>query len=230
MNPMNEWYFAKDGQQQGPVTAQQIAALASAGTLDPASTLVWREGLSDWKTLAESGILAETGAVAQVAARTIVENPYVVTERTRNSLSETPHEAALEYPGYGRLRYFLSTFVITIVFYGILAAVIFASLSTNGSSGGPVAGILLIVLLMIAASIYIALQRLKNLGMSGWAILWALVPFMNIWITWRMIACPAGYEDHRTMDTPAKVITGLWVGMLALSIVANIIAAMMGGR
>lgn len=230
MNPMNEWYFAKDGQQEGPVTEQQIIALVSAGALDPASALVWREGLSDWKFLAESGILPATGAVGPVTAMTTAENPYLVTERTRNSLSETPREVNAEYPGYGRLRYFLSTIVITVVFYGILFALVFASLSGNGSGGGSAAGMLLIVLLMIVSSVYIGLQRLKNLGMSGWAILWALVPFMNIWIAWRMMACPAGYEDHRTMDTAAKVITGLWVGLLVLSIGGNIIAAVMGGR
>ena len=51
---------------------------------------------------------------------------------------------------------------------------------------------------MFAACLFVAYQRVKNLGMSGWALLWTLVPFMNVWIGWRMIACPAGYEDHRT--------------------------------
>ena len=93
-----------------------------------------------------------------------------------------------------------------------------------------VIGMVVIVLLLIGGSVSIALQRLKNLGMSGWAMLWTLVPFMNLWIGWRMIACPAGYEDHRSLDTPAKVITGLWIGMVVLSFAMNIIAAVMGHR
>jgi hypothetical protein len=60
--------------------------------------------------------------------------------------------------------------------------------------------------------------------MSGWAMLWSLVPIMNLWIGWRMIACPAGYEDHRQLDTAAKVITGIWVGSVVLSIILNIFA------
>ena len=46
---MEEWFFTKDGQQDGPVTPLQIQALAKAGQLDPATTHVWREGMADWK-------------------------------------------------------------------------------------------------------------------------------------------------------------------------------------
>jgi uncharacterized membrane protein YhaH (DUF805 family) len=225
---MEQWFFAKDGQQEGPVSAQQIGALAKSGALDPASTLVWRDGLADWKTLAESGILAETAAMSPIAANPVSENPYLVTERTRNTLGESSYSAPVEYPGYGRLRYFLSIMVVTVVFYAILFAVVFAMFRSSGSGGTVVGVVLLIALLMLVVTIYIGLQRLKNLGMSGWAILWTLVPIMNLWIGWRMVACPAGYEHHRTMDTPAKVITGLWVGMIVLSVAANILAVLMG--
>lgn len=221
---MDQWYIAKNGQQEGPVTPQQIMALVKAGTLDPATAHVWREGLPDWKILGESGILAEMAASAPAAAIPAFANPYVVTERTRNSLDERRYDAPVEYPGYGRLRYFLSIFVTMIVFYAILLAVVFAMFSSKGV-GGAVIGMVVIVLLMVGGSIYIGLQRLKNLGMSGWAMLWTLVPFMNLWIGWRMLACPAGYEDHRTLDTPAKVITGIWIGSVVLSVVMNIIVA-----
>lgn len=227
---MDQWYIARNGQQEGPVTAPQIGALVQAGTLDPASTLVWREGLTDWKPLAESGVLAESAAVAPVTTKPASDNPYLVTERTRVTLEETRRDMPVEYPGYGRLRYFLTTTVFVIISYAILIALVFAMFGSKGSAGGVAAGTLVIILLMVVGSVYIALQRLKNLGMSGWAILWTLVPIMNLWISWRMIACAAGYEDHRTMDTAAKVITGLWLGMVGLSIAANILVAVMGGH
>jgi len=227
---MDQWYIAKDGQQEGPVTPQQIGALVKAGAIDPATALVWREGLTDWKSLAESGLLAETGAIAPAPAVPAFNNPYHVTERTRNALDQPRQAAVPEYPGYNRLRYFLSILVLMVVFYAILGAIMFTMISSKSS--GVVVGLamVVIVLLMMGGSIYIGVQRLLNLGMSGWAILWTLVPFMNIWIGWRMIACPAGYEHHRTMDTPAKVITGLWIGMIVLSFVVNILAAVMSQR
>ncbi len=223
---MDQWYFAVNGQQDGPLTPQQIGALVKAGSLDPATALVWREGLPDWQTFSESGLLAEIGTIAPAVANPVVNNPYHVSERTRNAVTQNQPDASSEHPGYGRLRYFLSLFVTTIIFYGILFAVIFAMFSSkDGSGAGSGIMIALIFLLVIASSLYFGVQRLRNLGMSGWAILWSMVPFMNLWIGWRMIACPAGYEHHRVMDTAAKVITGIWVGMVGLAIVANIIGA-----
>jgi hypothetical protein len=42
------WYYAKDGQQQGPVDDAELARLVGAKTILP-TTLVWREGLAEWQ-------------------------------------------------------------------------------------------------------------------------------------------------------------------------------------
>lgn len=44
---MNEWFYAKGGQQQGPVTLLNLQELIRSGALDPAD-LVWRQGMPDW--------------------------------------------------------------------------------------------------------------------------------------------------------------------------------------
>jgi uncharacterized membrane protein YhaH (DUF805 family) len=227
---MEQWYLAKDGQQEGPVTAQQIGALVKAGSLDPTTAMVWREGLTDWKPLGESELSAQIATITPAVAGPAINNPYHVSERTRNSIAPSQPDAPVEHPGYGRLRYFLSLFVTTIVFYAILFAVMFAMFSnSSGSGAGPGIAMALLVLLVIGSSIYFGLKRLQNLGMSGWAMLWSLVPIMNVWITWRMVACPAGYEHHRMLDTPAKVITGLWLGMVGLSIIGGIVGGLSQG-
>jgi len=140
----------------------------------------------------------------------------------------------LEYPGLGRLAYFLSVFGISIVFYAILFVVVFASFRASSASGasnggaGMGVGLLLVGLLFFAVSLFLAVRRVTNLGMSRWAVLWSLVPVMNVWIYWRMMACPAGYEDHRTLDTAGKVITGVWIGFMALAFLAPLIGAFAG--
>lgn len=45
--PMN-WYYAVGGAQKGPVTPEEFLRLVADGTIQP-STLVWREGLPDWR-------------------------------------------------------------------------------------------------------------------------------------------------------------------------------------
>ncbi len=44
---MNEWFFAKGGQQNGPVTLEQLRQLARTGGLDP-KDLVWNSTMKDW--------------------------------------------------------------------------------------------------------------------------------------------------------------------------------------
>ena len=218
--PMEEWFFAKDGEQEGPVTPHQIRALIAAGQIDPALTHVWKEGLTDWLPLEESGLLvAPVPQPIPTLAR-----PQAVPAVTGMRASDEIRQSSLEiaYPGYGRLRYFLMNILFTIVVYAVIALLIFGVLASGKFDDG--AGLLIVAailgfLAIIAGGIYIGVQRVKNLGMSGWAILWTFVPFISIWIYWRMIACPTGYEDHRTLDVPAKIITGIFIAMFALAIV-----------
>lgn len=43
-----EWYYAQDGQRQGPVSEQEFARLVARGTVD-AETLVWQAGMTEWQ-------------------------------------------------------------------------------------------------------------------------------------------------------------------------------------
>src|SRR5690606_33188016 len=54
--PLMQWYYAIDGQRQGPVSEHEFARLVAAGTIT-GDTLVWRQGLEEWapwSTLADS--------------------------------------------------------------------------------------------------------------------------------------------------------------------------------
>lgn len=43
----DEWYYAVDGQQRGPVSGGKLKQLAAAGEIAK-SDLVWKEGMADW--------------------------------------------------------------------------------------------------------------------------------------------------------------------------------------
>lgn len=228
---MNQWYFVKEGKQEGPVTAPQLNALVKAG-IATTDIMVWRDGLPEWIAWKDSGIQEEAAQVAQaspsvpVARQPVGTNPYLLSERNQNTLGTEIAYTGSGYTGYGRLRYFLTIMLMTIVSYAVAFAVLFVILSNTKSSGSGsmvVSGLVMVILMCVFgfASLYIGVQRVRNLGMSGWAILWTFVPIMNLWIGWRMMACPEGYEDHRTLDTAAKVITGVWIGFLVLAVVSS---------
>ena len=43
----NQWYYSKNNQRQGPISAEQLKQLATSGQLQP-SDLVWKEGMGQW--------------------------------------------------------------------------------------------------------------------------------------------------------------------------------------
>jgi hypothetical protein len=54
-----EWYAEKAGERVGPMPREQLAAMVTSGQVTTA-TLVWREGLNEWKP---AGEVAELGDV-----------------------------------------------------------------------------------------------------------------------------------------------------------------------
>ncbi len=63
------WYYAVGQEQKGPVTEDQLHALAKDGVVTP-DTLVWRDGLADWQPYRTLGGGAAAPAGASVAATT----------------------------------------------------------------------------------------------------------------------------------------------------------------
>jgi hypothetical protein len=51
------WYYSANNQQLGPVSEEQLKAMARSSSLS-SQTLVWKEGMSDWKALGEVAELA----------------------------------------------------------------------------------------------------------------------------------------------------------------------------
>ncbi len=46
------WYYAKDGEQQGPHTEEEFHAIVHSGNVT-ADTMVWKEGMVDWRPWGE---------------------------------------------------------------------------------------------------------------------------------------------------------------------------------
>jgi hypothetical protein len=48
---MNGWYYGSQGQQSGPVSEMELRRLLATGVLTQ-QTLVWRDGMEEWKPVA----------------------------------------------------------------------------------------------------------------------------------------------------------------------------------
>lgn len=61
------WFYAVGAERKGPVTEAELDRLVAQGEVRPDS-LVWREGMADWKPLAEARPVAGTGQPPKLPA------------------------------------------------------------------------------------------------------------------------------------------------------------------
>ncbi|NLF09901.1 MAG: DUF4339 domain-containing protein [Pirellulaceae bacterium] len=127
MNPV-DWYYARDNQQQGPVSSAELKQLAAGGGLRP-DDLVWREGMTEWAAARNVRGLFEA-APAPAAARPAEASPAPVAPAAgtgRPTPREHPLDALVEW---SRIR-FSAGLVDSVArlfracgSYGLLAAVL----------------------------------------------------------------------------------------------------------
>ena len=55
---MDQWYYAKGGQQTGPIGLEALRGLVQNGTIDPAKDLVWNPDMTDWVPASQVSVLS----------------------------------------------------------------------------------------------------------------------------------------------------------------------------
>ena len=117
------------------------------------------------------------------------------------------------YGGIGRLPYFI--FVTSVVVCLIILVLLFGE---SIAESPPITWVF--TGLVIVASFWVAVLRLRNIGRSGWWVLGTLVPLINLYVGLILFAYPEGHVDHGKLDTPAKIIIAVYIGLTILGFVA----------
>lgn len=136
----------------------------------------------------------------------------------------------------GRLRFLAWSMVlnlVTIAVVGVFALIALALVSTDSTAGLIIGGILAFVLCVafLIATILISVQRLHDVGWSGWLWLLNLVPFVGSFFPLLLVVLPGSGVANRygapppPNSTAVKVLSSLWLVLIALMIVG----AMAGG-
>ena len=120
------------------------------------------------------------------------------------------NEVVGDREGIRRLQYFGYSMGVQVLFY--------LGLFLVGESGG-----LFLMAALVGASVWLVVMRLKNTGWSGWWVLGMFVPILNIYVGLRALAFPEGYSENKTLDTPAKILIGLFIGFMVLGIAAAVL-------
>jgi uncharacterized membrane protein YhaH (DUF805 family) len=130
----------------------------------------------------------------------------------------------------GRLRFLAWSMVlslVTIAVVAVFALIGLALVSTDSTAGLIIGGILafFLCLAFLLASIMISVQRLHDIGWSGWLWLLNLVPFVGSFFPLVMLAMPGTQIANRygapppPNSTAVKVLSSLWLVLIALLIV-----------
>ncbi|RON22229.1 hypothetical protein BK660_09205 [Pseudomonas brassicacearum] len=136
----------------------------------------------------------------------------------------------------GRLRYLAWTMALTLVLIpvvSVLAILAFAIISADSTAGLIIGGLVAFILFIAIAvvSIQFSVQRLHDIGWSGWLWLLNLVPFVGSFFPLVIMVVPGTNIANRYGPPPppnttaVKVLSSLWV----VFIVIVFLGALAGG-
>ena len=121
-----------------------------------------------------------------------------------------PARGDQRYPGLDRSSYFLWTAGMQLVGAAVMFGFALVEKTSVALSFGGAT--------FLAGLVYLNVLRFRNQGASGWWALGLFVPLLNYYVAVRAWAYPAGYNEHRSLDLPGKLIVGVAVGVLLLAI------------
>ncbi len=229
--PQGAWFYSKEGRRSGPVSLEELKALAQGGGLNPRLDLVWVQGMADWTVAGEVEGLFVRKAAPPPAQETLSQDAGPYTTPRQDSAAELMGRE-VNWPGTGRLGYFVAIWVFPMLFGFVVG--LFTPL-IQGQFGGPVGewAFLAASLLPLPVAIWFSLSRLVNLGMSRWWFLGNFVPILNLWVGYRCFACPTGYAFHKKMDGVGIFLAILYwlvlLAFLAILVIFIVMVFMEGG-
>ncbi|MGX9866417.1 DUF805 domain-containing protein [Pseudomonas moraviensis] len=190
--------------------------------------------------------LSKTGIDARIEAETAIElsladvhdNPAAVAEPDspyappRANVGESLPAFATLKPfsvegRIGRLRFLAWTMVLSLValpIVGVFALIALGLVSSDSTTGLIIGGILAVFLFIgfMIVSILFSVQRLHDIGWSGWLWLLNLVPFVGSFFPLVIMVVPGNTGANRygppppPNSTAVKVLCSLWIVFFAL--------------
>lgn len=166
----------------------------------------------------------------------ISESPYAPPRATvGETLPQYANLNVFSFEGrIGRLRYLAWTLVLTVAmlavvgvgaFFGILTAAVFNSTLLTGL--GIIGGVVVFIGFLVV-SIQISVQRLHDLGWSGWLWLLNFVPIVGSIFPLVLMVSPGSNVANRygapppPNTTAVKVLSWMWVVLIVLLIVGMV--------
>jgi hypothetical protein len=220
------WFYTCEGERLGPVTFEELRAMAVKQSLDPRLDMVWRQTMDAWKPAGQIDGLFERLSVPLTSPSTKeLARPAAAVVAPRRSVRPPP-SGGESWPGARRRSLFLVTLAFPFLWEYALA---FGGPLLFKRLGEVITAQILpyAPLVPFAVALHFLLKRLTNLGMSWLWCLALAVPGLNLWVAYRCFVCPAGYAYDKKLDRPGMALAVLfWLVMLAGGSILAAIAAL----
>ena len=223
MDKKDGWYVSRGGQTFGPVQFEQVVEAAKAGRLEPRTDMLFGGDLADWAPAGEVPGVFERVSPEERAAEEAAKG-----KGGEDNLADVgdfedddDEPAKLDLPGAHRLGYFFGVTLLPAVLVIGLSNLMPIMIDVVGAKyGGYVPYLFLLIPLLI---VVVTVKRFQNLAMSGWWWLGLGVPILQIWLYYRLFACPPGYAFTKKLDVAGKILTTLYVLSLVASVALGIV-------
>jgi GYF domain 2 len=215
------WFYSHQGDRYGPVTFDDLQAMAKNGVLNPRLDLVWKDGMAEWQLASEMKGLFERSAPVEKERESLAPRADVFTSPSHGTLA-TSMGAASDWPGARRRSFLFIGIIFPILWKLALDAGDKHLTALMGPEMMKVAGVWL-PLLPLVLLLFVVINRFRNLGMSPLWILASWIPFLNIWLGYRTFACPAGYAYHKKLDG-IGILLAILYGLTAIIMIVAIAA------
>lgn len=96
---MDKWYYVEGGQQNGPISREELVNLLKVGRLDAGTTQVWKEGMANWARAIElPELMANVSASGGVPGDMLGQDIYAPPEANPVQVGAGGSGAVLELP------------------------------------------------------------------------------------------------------------------------------------
>lgn len=216
LHAAKEWFVTHEGKQFGPVSIDDLKFEVERGELNPRLDMVWKDGMEDWIPAGELDGLFEKNDEAKAAEeKKEASNNFTgyipeVSEEERDKIKGI-------WPGSGRGAFIFVCYILPFI---LLLLVGVGAPFLQGKVSPQVVSLITFGLLVLPAilSIVVTLKRFQNLGMTRWWFFGLFAPLLNIWVYYRIFACPPGYAQNKRLDGIGWVLAILyWLSTLAIA-------------
>lgn len=193
----DQWFYTMRGKEYGPLSLKKLQKLQDKGEIKE-TDLAWTNSMPEWCPISH---------IPELQSSRLAPTPDKST--FGNIQSESPSETetfdkvnGLHRPGVRRLYFWLWTLpaLLFAIFANEISLTTYQFIRTD---------IILVISWIIL--IYGIGSRLTNLSMHYIWTLALFVPFLNIWLGYRLYCCPPGYGEHHTKDSKTSLFTKLYI-------------------